>query len=204
MENLGKIFGSNSRVKIMRLFLFNDTQSFTLDDIISRSMVKKENVRKEISMLEKIGFLRKKTVSKKITKNGKQKKPKKKSAWFFNKKFELGDALRQLLIESELIKEKETIKRFKNGGNIKLLILSGLFLRDPNRQLDILIVGNKLKKDFLTKEIKKIESEIGKELSYAFFETEEFYYRMNMYDKLIRDVVENENHILINKIKDIL
>ena len=60
MESLGKIFGSNHRVKVMRLFLFNETEVFDLDDISKRTRIKKPDLRKEINMLSKIGFIKKK------------------------------------------------------------------------------------------------------------------------------------------------
>lgn len=206
MESLGKIFGSNNRVKIMRLFLFNQSDIFDIDDIALRSLVKKTNARKELSMLSKIGFLKKKTFIKKTIKKGKGKNTKQKIirkqtvGWVLNNKFDLSEPLKTLLIDSELIHEKDLITRIKKTGTIKLLALSGLFVKDNNRKLDILIVGDRLKRTLLEKEISKIESEIGRELSYAIFETEEFNYRIKMYDKLIRDIIENEHKMLVNKI----
>lgn len=206
MESLGKIFGSNNRVKIMRLFLFNQSDIFDIDDIALRSLVKKTDARKELSMLSKIGFLKKKTFIKKTIKKGKGKNTKQKIirkqtvGWVLNNKFDLSEPLKTLLIDSELIREKDLITRIKKTGTIKLLALSGLFVKDNNRKLDILIVGDRLKRTLLEKEISKIESEIGRELSYAIFETEEFNYRIKMYDKLIRDIIENEHKMLVNKI----
>ena len=206
MESLGKIFGSNNRVKIMRLFLFNQYDVFDINDIVLRSLVKKPDARKELSMLSKIGFLRKKTFIKKTTKEGKGKNAKQKitkkqtTGWILDSKFDLADPLKTLLIDSKLIREKELIARIKKTGTIKLLALSGLFVKDYNRKLDILIVGDRLKRAIFEKEIVKLESEIGRELSYAIFETKEFNYRIKMYDKLIRDLIENEHQMLINKI----
>lgn len=206
MESLGKIFGSNNRVKIMRLFLFNETDVFDIDDVVSRSLLKKVDARKEIVMLAKIGFLKEKTFSKKITKKGKGKNSKTQisrkqtKGWVLDTKFDLAEPLRSLLIDSELVREKDLISRIKKTGTIKLLALSGLFLRDENRKLDLLIVGDKLKRNLLEKEITKLESEIGRELSYAIFDGSEFKYRIKMYDKLIRDVIENDHKMLVNKI----
>src|SRR5690606_17098045 len=153
MESLGKIFGSTRRVKIMRLFLFNETTAFDIDDIGTRSRVKKADARKEINTLLKIGFLKKKTFTKKVPKKTKKKKSKpefrsvKKQGWILNKSFDIIKPLRNLLIESELIKEKEIIKHIKKSGTIKLLVLSGIFTEDDNRKLDVLVVGNKIKKE---------------------------------------------------------
>ena len=204
MESLGKIFGSNHRVKVMRLFLFNETEVFDLDDISKRTRIKKPDLRKEINMLSKIGFIKKKSFLKKVKKTSRKKNAKpeyksvRKEGYGINPRFDLLKPLQVLLVDSELIKSKELIKRIRKAGTIRLLILSGLFVRDENRKLDILIVGEKIKRDVLEKEITIIESEIGRELSYAFFDQKEFEYRLSMYDKLVRDIMENAHRRLID------
>ena len=206
MESLGKIFGNKHRVKIMRLFLFNATTPFDAQDVSARSKVKLLDARKELGMLMKIGFLKKKVFSVKVEKPMKKKDTKpafkmvKKNGWILNTKFDLIRPLQMLLLDSELINEKDIIKRLKKSGSLKLLILSGLFMRDEERKLDILIVGNKIKKEILEKEIGLIESEIGRELRYAFFDESEFDYRVSMYDKLIRDIMEHDHKKLINQL----
>ncbi len=206
MESLGKLFGSQQRIKIMRLFLFNENEAFDANDVIKRSMVKRADVRKEINLLLKIGFLSKKSFSKKIPKKPTKKNPNidfktlKTKGWILNYNFDLIKPLRSLLINSELVKNKDITKRLKKSGTIKLLILSGLFIQDFDRNLDILVVGDKLKRDLLKREITKLESEIGRELSYAVFDSSEFDYRIKMYDKLVRDVIENNHMVLVDKI----
>ena len=44
-----------------------------------------------------------------------------------------------------------------------------------------------------------MESEIGKELRYAFFDTQEFKYRMSIYDKLVRDILDYPHTVLVDK-----
>ncbi|MCI5050884.1 MAG: hypothetical protein MRY57_01090 [Candidatus Pacebacteria bacterium] len=205
MESLGKIFGSVIRVKIMRLFLFNEKTAFDVDDVTERSRVKKPDARKELTMLAKIGFLKKKTFTKKILKPTKKKdakseyRKKKVNGWILNTRFDLVKPLQKLLLDSELIKESDIAKRIKKSGTIKFLVLSGLFMRDEDRKLDVLIVGEKIKKDILEKEIAIIESEIGHELRYTFFTLADFEYRISMYDKLVRDVLESDHITIIDK-----
>lgn len=205
MESLGKIFGSTLRVKTMRLFLFNESTAFDVDDVTTRARIKKPDARKELVMLEKIGFLRKKAFTKKIEKASKNKKAKKEfkkvktNGWILNTRFDLIKPLQKLLLDSELIKESDISKRIKKAGSIKLLVLSGIFTRDEDRKLDMLIVGEKIKKEILEKEIAIIESEIGHELRYAFFTQEEYKYRISMYDKLVRDVMEYGHIVIIDK-----
>lgn len=206
MELLGKIFGNQARVKVMRLFLFNTDTIYTLEDVSRRTRIRKDTARKEIRNFEKIGFLSKKKYTEKVEVKKKKKdaKPTYKkvqhTGWSLNKKFELITPLQNLVIETELINTKDLSKRLKKAGKIELLLLSGIFVRDDNRKLDLLVVGDKLNAATLSTQIAVIESEIGRELAYAHFDLEEFHYRMGMYDKLLRDILENDHTTLINKV----
>ena len=54
-----------------------------------------------------------------------------------------------------------------------------------------------MKRNKIEEEIKKLEAEIGTELVYAVFDTKEFIYRLNMYDKLIRDVLDFPHEVVL-------
>ncbi|MFT7557731.1 MAG: hypothetical protein ACI83D_000399 [Planctomycetota bacterium] len=207
MEELGKIFDSSARVKIMRLFILNESTPFVMADITKRTQLAAPLARKEVRLLLKTGFLSSKNFTEEVTLKTKAKtgkvvvKKKKASGWVLNKKFPLVEPLRTLLIESELIRTKDLPHRFKASGNLKLLVLSGIFVKDNNRKLDMLIVGEKMDKNRLEKVMKTIESEIGKELRYSVFTPEEFTYRMNMYDRLILDIFDYPHQRIIDRIK---
>ena len=60
-----------------------------------------------------------------------------------------------------------------------------------------MIVGDNLKKNVIQKTVNVLESELGKELAYAVFESADFKYRVSMYDKLLRDVFDYPHEPLI-------
>lgn len=190
----------------MRLFLFNEAVPFTVDTVSERSHVRKDMTRKELTSLARIGLISKKDFTEKVPVKPTKKKPEggfkkvKRKGWILNPKFILIEPLKNLVIDTELINAKEIVRRVRNAGTINLLILSGLFVRDEGRKVDMLIVGDKIDEKVLARQISIIESEIGRELTYAFFSTEEFHYRLGMYDKLLRDVLENTHTTLINKV----
>lgn len=207
MDKLAKLFGDGAVVKIMRLFLFNQEAGFEFNDVVGRSKVTKTVARRELKTLEDIGFIKKRSFFKDVKYKSRKKgvkyefKKKRVNGWFLNKNFELLNPLHDLLLDSELIREKDIVKQIRSAGNIKLLILSGLFAKDPDRELDILIVGDKLNKAAAERALATLEAEIGRELRYAIFTQEEFEYRTDMYDKLIRDVFDYRNIKLIDKIQ---
>ena len=66
--------------------------------------------------------------------------------------------------------------------------------------VDMLIVGDGLKKGAISRIVKTMEAEIGKELVFASFETADFHYRLGMYDKLIRDILDYPHQKLLDKL----
>lgn len=207
MKEISKIMGSDARVKILRLFLFNDNMNFDVQDISDRSHVPLVIVKKELKMLHDVKFLRKKTFTKEIilkplkTKKEQRIKKKKVSGWTLNRQFALVDPLKKLLLDPELLPTKNYPERFKGTGSLKMLAVTGLFKNDHDRKLDILLVGDKLNRKKIEKVLSVIESEIGKEIRYAIFDSEEFTYRMSMYDKLVHDVFNNDHDRLIDKMR---
>ncbi|HLP86311.1 MAG TPA: hypothetical protein VK153_00310 [Candidatus Paceibacterota bacterium] len=194
METLAKLFGGQARVKIMRLFLLNNSSSFEIEDIVSRSRVMKNNVRKEINVLAAMDFIKEKI----ITKEGYRGAKKKVTVWSLNPGFQYLDPLRDILVEPSLLLQEDLPQRFRQAGKIKLMLVSGVFIGDDKSRADVMIVGDKLKKNILQQVIKSLEAEIGKELDYVVFDTEEFKYRLDMYDKLVCDIIDLPHEKLID------
>ena len=201
MEILGKLLGTPARVKIMRLFRLNGGQGFENADIIKRAKVSKNLGRKEISLLASTGFIKPKsflkdTATLKLRSAGKIKRTKVKG-WFLNADFPQLEVFKVLLAGGGLMGGEEVANRFKKAGRIKLLAVAGIFIQDRGSRVDLLIVGDALKKGIIDSIIREIEAEVGKELVYAIFETKEFVYRLNMYDKLIYDILSYPHERII-------
>lgn len=194
MEILGKLFGSEARVKILRLFFLNEETGFEMKEIEKRTKLKALTVRKEIAALKSIGFIKKKYFSKDLPLK------KKVQGWFLDNNFSYKRELKDLVLNTDMIDRGDIISRFKKTGVIKLLVVSGIFIKENDSRTDILIVGENLKRSSIENVLRSIESEIGKELSYAFFDTKEFKYRIEMYDKFIYDVLDYPHERLVDKI----
>ena len=194
METLAKLFGGQARVKIMRLFLLNNSSSFEIEDIVSRSRVMKNNVRKEINILATMNFIKEKV----ITKEGYRGAKKKVTVWSLNPAFQYLEPLKDILVEPSLLLQEGLPQRFRQAGKIKLMIVSGVFIGNSKSRADVMIVGDKLKKNILQQVVKSLEAEIGKELDYVVFDTEEFKYRIDMYDKLVCDIIDLPHEKLID------
>lgn len=194
METLAKLFGGQARVRIMRLFLLNNENNFEIEEIVSRSRVTKANVRKEINALSTMNFIKQKIVSKEGSRGAK----KKVITYHLNLEFQYLQPMREILIDPSLLLQEDLPQRFRQIGKIKLMIVSGVFIGNSKSRADVLIVGDKLKKNILQQVVKGLEAEIGKELDYVVFDTEEFKYRMDMYDKLVCDIIDLPHEKLID------
>lgn len=200
MDVLSTIFGSEARVKIMRLFLFNQEVIFDVDMVADKSKVSKDIAKKEVIILEKAKLIKKRDFSKSVQ-NKKNKLIKVKArGYYLNKNFSYISALKQLLIKTKMLEGGEIVRRLSKVGKLKLVIVSGVFTQEKDSRVDMFIVGNNINKSILNNVIKSIEAELGKELIYVCFETQDFQYRLGMYDKLIRDVLDYPHQVLLDKI----
>jgi hypothetical protein len=198
MEVLGKLFGGVARVKVMRLFLLNPLQGFEITDISDRSRISVSIARRMTNQLANMDMVKKRTFVKEIEnkRTGKIRK-RKVSGWFLNVEFPYISELRQLLVEGDFFKHADLVKRFRPAGRIHLLVVSGIFIQHSGNRLDLLLVGDNIRRVVVQRAISVLESELGRELSYAIFDTNDFKYRVSMYDKLIRDVFDYPHERLI-------
>lgn len=197
MDILGKLLGGIPRVKIMRLFLLNADEPFGIDDIVERSRLQRAIARKVVTGLLAMCFIQKKSFIQEFEDSKGRITKKRIQGWILATDFPYIAELKQLLVEGEFFKHSELAKRFKPAGRVQLLVVSGIFIQDSETKLDLLIVGDNLRKNFLQKTISVLESELGKELRYAVFDTADFKYRMAMYDKLLRDVFDYPHEKLV-------
>ncbi|MBI3632086.1 MAG: hypothetical protein HY225_01425 [Candidatus Vogelbacteria bacterium] len=198
MEVLSKLFGSGDRVKIMRLFILNANASFTTKEVLERSKVFQAPGKRELNVLHEVGLIKQKT----LHVEGSRKRKISVSAWFLNTAFPFLAALKQLLFNTELFKKEEIIRRLKGSGRVKVIITAGIFINDEDSRADLLIVGDELRKSTIEKTIKSMEAEIGRELSYGVFETDDFRYRVSVCDKFIRDILDYSHKKILNKLED--
>lgn len=205
-ENLSKLFGSVAKLKAIKLFVFNPEQAFDAPLIAQKIKESPSRSRSELNVLEKAKLIKRrvfyKTEIRKIRKHKVVKKVKT-NGWVLNKSFEFLVPLQQFLIKVNHLNPREIARKLGKGGNLKLLVLSGVFIQDPESRVDMLVVGDHLKRGMVEGAVRAIESEMGRELRYAVFDTPDFLYRLGLYDKLIRDILDYPHETIINKIGDL-
>ncbi|MCX6813832.1 MAG: hypothetical protein NT078_01200 [Candidatus Azambacteria bacterium] len=185
---LEALFDSPIKVKLLKLFLYNPDRDFESKAVSKKLNLKSAQVNKNLSNLVDIKFL--------SCKNLKDKK-----TFRVNRNFEFYDELRELVAKASPASKEKMLNRLKSLGKIKLALLAGVFINSDTSRADLLIVGNNIKPAKFNNFIKDLEAEVGKEISYALMTTKEFYYRYDMYDRFIRDLLDFKHKKLINKLK---
>ena len=189
MDPLARLFNSPARLKLLRLFLFNDDLTLTVADAALRSRTPKDVARKEIHVLVTAGIVRKRA-----GKGGGG------AGYSVNKKFAHFEALLAFVRATTSVSDAEIIGSLRKSGTVRLVTLTGLFTGAIEPKLDLIVVGDKLEERPLLSAIHTLEAELGRELRYAAFSTQDFKYRLGVYDRLLRDVFDYPHRTILDKL----
>lgn len=196
-DPLSILFGSTARVKLLRFFLFNPSREFTFDDISRRARLPRRTARTEITALEKAGVVVKRNMF--VAIDGKTKKMKV-LGYTLNKDFGELQALQTFLFETAPIDGKNLLGHLRKAGTLDFVAVAGVFVREFEQQLDVLVAMKKLSQAKIETAIRALEAEIGMEIRFALMSSENLLYRVGMNDKLTRDLFDYKHTILVDRI----
>ncbi|MEZ0208753.1 MAG: hypothetical protein ACAH17_01070 [Candidatus Paceibacterota bacterium] len=204
MELLARLLGGNERVKIMRFFLYHDDVVVSSATVAEKTKSKGASARKELNALYAIGFIEKKKGKTFVSGRGGKAPSKVKEIIGFklNPFFPHNQALKDLLFDFELLDKRELANRFKPVGRVKLFVVSGVFLGLEKSRVDILLVGEAIKKPKAEKLFEALSAELGRDVVYSIMDVEEYLYRFKMYDKFVRDIVDMPHEKVIDKLSE--
>ena len=193
---LEKLFGSKTRVKILKLFLLHPQNKFYIRQLARDQKLQLNSVRRELENMEKFGILTSSSSNREETaqSGGQEKK-----YYRANLDFVLFDEIKALIVKAQILYEKDFIVKLQSAGRVKLLVLTGLFVNNQNSLIDLLIVG-KLNKMKLAKLIRELENELGKEINYTLFNSREFKYRRDITDIFLYGILEGKKMVVIDEI----
>lgn len=211
-----QLFGSKTRVKLLKLFMSNPNRSFYVREITRKIEEQINSVRRELSNLLGMGIITSDSTNNKLY-------------YEVNQGYEHYDALRLLFTgkkpkvatqakadseEKELETEEKKPQAKKPaaqagavmadekvwGGVPQLdgLLYSGVFTRETNSPVDIMIIGGVTVKQAETA-IVELEKEKNTELRYAIMTPEEWQYRKQVNDKFYGQVMGGKKQIVKDK-----
>ena len=187
----------------MRFFLHHEDVIVSLREISEKTKTKAAAARKELTALSAIGFVEKKR-TRTVTTTGVGKKATSKVkevvGFKLNPEFPHNQALKDLLFDFQLLDKRELANRFKVVGRLKLFIVAGVFTGNAQSRVDLLIVGEAIKKPKAEKVLEALSAELGRDVVYSIMDVEEYDYRYKMYDRFIRDIVDLPHEVVIDKL----
>lgn len=222
-----QLFGSKTRVKLLRLFFSNPNRSFYVREITRKVEEQINSVRRELANMLSLGIITSDSANNKLY-------------YEVNQKYEHFDALQSMFSELEseeepedgtrkqkskgkkstakISKEAENIESDKpktealedkivelpearhwaKAGNIVGIAYSGVYTRDETANVDILIIGNAVVSK-IESVVAELEKEKNLELRYAVIEAGEWKYRRQVRDKFWLQFMAAKKQIVLDR-----
>ncbi len=207
-----QLFGSKTRVKLLKLFMSNPNRSFYVREITRKIEEQINSVRRELANLLSMGIITSDSTNNKLY-------------YEVNQKNEHYDALRLLFTgvkpkalpkasaKADEPKQKKSQKVsatdeprqtatlmtdediWSKVGNIAGLLYSGVFTRDDNSPVDIMVVGD-VTISRVESAVAELEKEKNRELRYAVMEVDEWMYRRQVNDKFFTQIMAAKNQVI--------
>ena len=175
----------------MNLFLLNQAQKYSSNQISREAALSATIVRRELLTLEKSGIIKKEKTDKPGTD---------KNFYFIDTSFILFPELKALFTKLQILSSQKFIGDLQKICQPKFLALSGLFVNNSSSPTDILIVARVRRLEFL-KLIKELEKDLGREVNFTLMDESEFIYRREIMDVFLYNILEGDNIILIDQIQ---
>lgn len=184
------LFGSRARARLIRFFAMNPDAEFPLSDIVERTLLSRGNVQSEVRRLAKIKFIH-------------EKSRKRRRYYMMNTAFPFSLELKSLVSKLNVNAQSHVFKKLKIIGEVKLILISGLFLNYPKAKVDMILVVNNVNRSKLKRAIHHLEAEVGKEIRFALMNAEELHYRLNMLDRFFIEFLEGPYEEVVNRVPEL-
>ena len=198
---LDQLFGSKTRVGLLRLFFDNPEEKYYVRELTRVVGAQINSVRRELNNLTLLGIvaviedssLEEEVDPEDVVPKGLNKK----KYYKLNSSFVLFEELTALFSKSHVLHEKDFVKQIATVGQIHYLALSGFFTGVNNAATDLLIVGS-VNRELLSKIIGDFEKKSGREINYTIMPLKEFEYRREITDKFLYDILVNPKIVVVD------
>ncbi|MFA5754602.1 MAG: hypothetical protein WC905_04650 [Patescibacteria group bacterium] len=185
---LKALFGSEPRVKILNLLLLHPELKYSLRQLAQNLNLPNPALRREIDSLQKSQII--KTAA---AESGRTR------FFIINQDFLLYPEIRALFMKAQILSSHNSITGLQKTGQLKLLLMTGLFTNYPEAVTDILVVGH-IKRGAFLKLVKDLEKDLGREINFTILSEREFHYRQEMMDIFLYNILEGKNLILLDQL----
>ncbi len=163
----------------------NPNEEYFIRELTRKLNEQINSVRRELDNLKQLGFLKSKAKNRR-------------KYYVINENFIFLEELKSIIIKA-LSSNEIVIKKISKMGDIKVLVLSGVFVNKETGSIDMLIVGNVEKenlKNYINNDI-----QTKRPIKFTIMTEDDYRYRLNCKDKFITELIsDGENQIPINKL----
>ncbi len=195
---LDHLFGSRTRVKLLRLFYREPQRHFFVRELTRLADTQINAVRRELTHLTNSGIIAAVDAPENLTGEAEDAHEAKRKYYRLNEASPLYPELRALLLKSHVLGEDSLRNQIVGLGDIKLLLFTGSFT-NANTSVDMLIVGT-VPAHELTKIMNEFEHDHGIAVRYAIMPLREFEERRQLMDRFIYEVLDSRHEKAINTI----
>src|SRR4030042_6621826 len=181
---LNKLFSSKTRVEILKLFLFNASNSFYQRQISNLTNQPIRGIQREVEKLNGIGIIEKSIQGNRIY-------------YKLNKKCPIVQDLKNIFLKSVGIAEvlRENLKE----KGIKIAFIYGSYAKGEESLLsdiDLMVIGDISSKE-LSSILSKPKKELMREINYVVFSLDEFINKAMQKDHFINSVLKNKKIYIV-------
>jgi hypothetical protein len=191
-----QLFGSKTRVKLLRMFFSNQNRSFYVREITRKIDEQINSVRRELANLLNAGIITSDTTNNKLY-------------YQVDESFPQFKALKSLLVDSyteqsknaeptdEVVFVSPEAETLAKTGNVVRAYYTGRFTKDLSVDVDLVVIGDVNQKK-LAEFVAEIEKKEKKEVRYVLMSQNEYAYRKQVNDRFITKVSIAKKEILID------
>lgn len=197
-----QLFGSKTRVKLLKMFYSNPNRSFYVREITRKIDEQINSVRRELGNLLSIGIISSDGTNNRLYYEVNQ-------AYEFYKPLQEifggdeaavaeGDGKETTTTVPKKVAADPILAELLTTGNVEYALYTGQFTRDESSGIDMLIVGD-VNQTKIQKFIAMLEEKEKKEIRYVVFTPSEFEYRQSVKDRFMSSVMAAKQQIIIDK-----
>lgn len=197
-SGLEHLFGSDTRLKLLRIFLHNPAESYYVRELVRRVGTQIHAIRRELLNLEKLGLIQAVEAPPNDPTAHDMKGPLSQRKYYtVEAKHLLFPELKSLIVKADLLAREDLVDRLKETGAISLLILAGRFVGVAHTSTDLLMVGT-INKKILKEVLTACEREFGHEINFTVLTPKEYKYRKEITDRFLYEILEGKKVVLID------
>lgn len=192
---LEHLFGSNTRAKLLTLFVHHPTKAFFVRELTRLIDTQINAVRRELENLVELGLVN----AADAPVGGTKQAGLKKKYYKMNDSFPLMSEIRMLITKAHVLIERRLDRELESLGDVQYAAIMGVFIGKSTSPVDMFLVGS-IDQRATRALVQKLEKELGFEINFTCMTAQDFTYRKEITDRFLASILEAPKSVIINKI----